>query len=307
METLETLRGNTSTLKEEKKRVVPGKKWCFTAFGSDMEMMEISLLNNPEIKYIAGREKCPTTGEKHLQGYVEYNAKIRPVEFFGTKTVHWEKSKGSREQNMKYCMKEGDYRTNLDLPELIIDPMIGLTWYGWQFELQDILEARIDSRTIYWFYETVGNVGKTTFCKHLCMQFSAIYVSGKAADVKCGIVDYKKSKGFWPRIVLWDIPRTVEDYVSYSAIEEVKNGIFFSGKYESGMAVFNSPHVIVFANFVPDIRKMSLDRWQIKNIGIDKCLTSTEEYMSHEELLMPHEPMYREEMEIEEDFVTADK
>lgn len=55
----------------------------------------------------------------------------------------------------------------------------------------------------------------------------------------------------------------MENYVSYEAIESVKDGIFFSGKYESGMTIFNQPHIICFANFAPDIGKMSSDRWKI--------------------------------------------
>lgn len=33
-------------------------------------------------------------------------------------------------------------------------------------------------------------------------------------------------------------------------VEEIKNGIFASTKYECGMHKMNRPHVIVFANFV---------------------------------------------------------
>ncbi len=73
-----------------------------------------------------------------------------------------------------------------------------------------------------------------------------------------------------------DIPRANEGNVSYQAIEDLKNGALFSTKYESGMCVFNSPHVVVFANMAPDLNKLSADRWNIIHlhdtvipIGID--------------------------------------
>lgn len=43
-------------------------------------------------------------------------------------------------------------------------------------------------------------------------------------------------------IVVMDIPKQVE-HISYTGIEEVKDGAFFSGKYESGMIVMNYPHI----------------------------------------------------------------
>jgi hypothetical protein len=47
------------------------------------------------------------------------------------------------------------------------------------------------------------------------------------------------------------------------ALEPVKNGLFFSSKYGSEMAVFNPPHVICFANFKPKEVAMSADRWKV--------------------------------------------
>ncbi len=59
----------------------------------------------------------------------------------------------------------------------------------------------------------------------------------------------------------------MEDYVSYQALEEIKDGIFFSGKYEGGMKIFNSPHVICFANFSPAEHKLSGDRWVVEEVS----------------------------------------
>jgi len=54
--------------------------------------------------------------------------------------------------------------------------------------------------------------------------------------------------------------------MNYGAIEQVKNGLVFSGKYESSMLIFNPPHVVIFANDTPDESMYSNDRWHIHKI-----------------------------------------
>jgi hypothetical protein len=84
--------------------------------------------------------------------------------------------------------------------------------------------------------------------------------------MKFAVAEYCKSRGAYPEIVVFDIPRTAENYLSYTGIEEIKNALFFSNKYESGQVVGNKPCVLVFANFEPDTEKLSQDRWRIYNI-----------------------------------------
>lgn len=67
-------------------------------------------------------------------------------------------------------------------------------------------------------------------------------------------------------LVVIDIPRCNENKVSYQAIEDLKNGMLFSTKYESAMCVFDAPHVLVFANFPPERAKLSADRWDVRHV-----------------------------------------
>jgi hypothetical protein len=60
-------------------------------------------------------------------------------------------------------------------------------------------------------------------------------------------------------LVICDVPRAAGNFVNYGALEQVKNGLFFSSKYESEMAVFNPPHVICFANSKPK----EMARWRL--------------------------------------------
>jgi hypothetical protein len=102
-------------------------------------------------------------------------------------------------------------------------------------------------------------------------QMGAFEVSGKGADVLCGISKFIEEHGRCPPIIIYDIPRSTSEYVSYQSIEKLKDGKFFSGKYESGMVRYNKPHIVCFANCEPDVEKLSGDRWVVE------CLISDEE------------------------------
>ena len=68
--------------------------------------------------------------------------------------------------------------------------------------------------------------------------------------------------------IIWDIPRVNRNAVSYAAIEAIKNGLVCNTKYETGVKVFNPPHIIIFANFPPDLDEdnLSKDRWMITEL-----------------------------------------
>lgn len=139
------------------------------------------------------------------------------------------------------------------------DPLEGKILHEWQQQVVDITNTEPDDRTIHWFWEETGNKGKSALAKHLVLTKDALVVSGKKNDIYHAL-------GPNCKILILDIPRTVEDRVPYEAIECIKNGLIFSGKYESKMKAFNPPHVICFANFPPDKRQLSEDRWHIVNI-----------------------------------------
>ena len=135
--------------------------------------------------------------------------------------------------------------------------------------LQKYLSLKPNDRSIVWITECEGGSGKTSFCKHIVLNnSSALYLSGSAKYMKYAIMKSIDEKGIVPKILLLDIPRSLEDYVSYQGIEEIKNGMFFNTHYEAKMVVYDCPHVVVFANFDPDFSKLSSDRWIL--MGPDK-------------------------------------
>ena len=51
--------------------------------------------------------------------------------------------------------------------------------------------------------------------------------------------------------------------------------MIYSPKYEGGYKLFNSPHIIVFANMAPQYERLSKDRWKVRNI--DELTTEAED------------------------------
>jgi uncharacterized protein YdaT len=87
------------------------RNWCYTLH--DYTDEEAVTLVTQKCRYtIVGKEICPTTKRKHLQGYIQYdNAKTMSSIKKSTKInrLHLEISKGSTEQNQQYCKKDKDF------------------------------------------------------------------------------------------------------------------------------------------------------------------------------------------------------
>ena len=62
------------------------------------------------------------------------------------------------------------------------------------------------------------------------------------------------------------IPKLFDTNSLYCAIENLKDGVVFSGKYESKSYCTRIPHVIIFSNILPIPHVLSFDRWDIRMI-----------------------------------------
>lgn len=255
-------------------RIPASKYWAWTYFYPDdknIEKFGSIVFTNKNWKWVYGDEICPDTGRKHLQGYIDFGKKTRPTETIKyTDKIHWEKCKGNKLQNVNYCTKDKKYYTNMKIRRPIYDVLEGKELKPFQQEIKDLHNRPEDheDRYLYWYWEPDGKVGKTVLAKHLCIKYpdEVLFVSGKGADIKCAVKSFLENPDNDLKTVIFYFTKTLEDYVSYTAIEEVKDGIFFSGKYESGMSLFNSPNVICFANFEPNVNSLSSDRWRVKKI-----------------------------------------
>ncbi len=129
----------------------------------------------------------------------------------------------------------------------------------WQEELLLELKEPPDDRTIRWIVDTTGNAGKTWFAKWAAVNLDAqVIANGKTSDIARA---YQHKS-----IVILNLARTPEQYVNYQVMENIKDGLIWSPKYEPLMKYFKPPHLIVMANQWPEYNKVSLDRWNISEL-----------------------------------------
>ena len=204
------------------------------------------------------------SGTPHIQGYISLKRKLRITSL--TKWAGFERASMRAVRNdpatQEYCRKDGKYwEYGYPKPIKIIDEL-----RPWQQDILDLYLSPIDERKIYWFWEPVGGkLGKSAFIKFMICMHSILFCSGgKHTDIMNLVFnqDMDSSRG-----VFFDIPRAHEGKISYSSLECIKNGMVCNTKYETGVKIFNSPHVFIFANFPPDDpEKMSSDRWVITEL-----------------------------------------
>jgi len=244
------------------------KYWCFTINNFTLEIegliAETSAVKCPIIFY---SEEKGASGTPHLQGYLEFTKKDRPLPQFKAWKAHWEGAKGSRAENVEYTTKENPwkYSRGVEAPYKVTIPG-GMK--PWQQKLCDMLDTEPHDRKIYWLWEASGRSGKTTLCKWICQNKPhAVCVDGKAGDMKYMCIAYHETHGVYPKIILVDIPRSFNlKYLSHQGLEQVKNMFFMSTKYKCEQVCHRPPHMICFANESPMSAEMSADRWVVEEV-----------------------------------------
>jgi len=85
------------------------RSWCFTL--NNYTADEEAYLQSLDVKYLVyGREVAPTTGTKHLQGFVILKNSLRHSTIRKLlPRCHVEPKKASNEQAAEYCKKDGDF------------------------------------------------------------------------------------------------------------------------------------------------------------------------------------------------------
>lgn len=267
--------GNTKT--PSSCQISPSIRWIMVLNNwTNDELNSISSICSKYCKYAIIEKEIGENGTPHLQGYFELKTKARPSSIFNNKRIHFEKAKGTRDQNDIYCSKEQNIVVSIGRPKPI---KIISTLYDWQKKIEDLILTEPDDRKVYWFYETKGNIGKSQFIKYCIVKHKVLYCSGgKYSDIMNLVFNSDMNE---TNCVMFDIPRANKGCVSYSALESIKNGMICNTKYETGVKIFNSPHIICFANFPPDnLEQLSADRWIITNLR-DTELDSDDEFITN--------------------------
>lgn len=163
---------------------------------------------------------------------------------------------------------------NIDISPRLVERYQNSTLNDWQEELYNKIKHQPNpehDRKVYWVFDKKGNNGKSFFCTwvqiHRPSETIVLNNTGSVRDISDVIRNTMASNGKDPSIILIDLPRTFEDRDSiYTTLESIKNGRLTCTKYSGKTLLFWPPHVIVFANWPPKLKAVSLDKWHIYNI-----------------------------------------
>lgn len=257
---------------------------------------------------VAGRERGEN-GTPHLQGFISFDRR-RTFDFVRglfVNRAHIEIKRGTVNQAITYCKKDGDFdehgvipteqghRSDIDaykewlttLTELPTEREIALEhttlWFKskdrckelakmvcpppmlelgvcrtWQDGLIDGLHGPAPAREVVFYVDELGNSGKSWIVRKLLSLFPdrvQILGIGKKCDLAYSI-DVEKD------IFVFDIHRGGMEYLQYGIIENLKDRVVYSSKYQSETKILlKTPHVVVFCNEHPDMNKFSQDRY----------------------------------------------
>lgn len=133
----------------------------------------------------------------------------------------------------------------------------------WQRRLYNELDSEPDDRSINFYVDTDGGKGKSWFIRYYITNHpekTQRLSIGKRDDLAY-VLDNSK------RVFLFDIPRNSMQFLQYNILEQLKDQMVFSPKYESSSKIFNHKvHVVVFSNEEPDREQMTNDRYKVTHL-----------------------------------------
>lgn len=131
----------------------------------------------------------------------------------------------------------------------------------WQNELEQELDEGADDRSIIFYVDEDGGKGKSWFQQWYLTKFPdrcQVLSIGKRDDLAHAIDESK-------HVFFFNVGRGQMQYLQYSVLEQLKDRMIFSPKYNSRVKTLRrNPHVIVFSNEAPDMTALSDDRYIIR-------------------------------------------
>lgn len=239
------------------------QEWI-VAYGFQLEAGE----KNKVLHYQGSFEVEP---RKRFDQLNEYFRQHFPELIFDNKRDYLQKCRSKAAD--RYGMKEetrvrGPWYKGLKFEQIAKETVykVEIELRPWQKRICEILNGAKSDRHIWWFWEPHGGLGKSTFQKWLYQEYEGVLaLSGKASDMKNGVVEYHEKMKAYPKLILVNLPKTFNaDYFSATGAEEVKDMFFYSPKFHGGMVWGRNPTMLCFANCEPPCyESMAADRWRI--------------------------------------------
>lgn len=238
------------------------RKYGFTWNNYTRDSIDSLLIKFRDDKFVF-QEETGEEGTPHLQGYLEFKNQRSYNElktlFHGWHVYILDKPLSGEKYAQKDRTRTGSIWTNI----MKFKPFKTINdedLYDWQKKIIEIIKEEPDDRTINWVWEPEGCKGKTALCKYILKNFplSTYSCASKSADI-LSIADEDKN------IYLLNFTRSQENFAPWSALEQLKDGLISDSKLkkQSRNIIMDSPHIICFANWHPDVSKLSKDRFNI--------------------------------------------
>jgi hypothetical protein len=262
-----------------------------------------------EINYLVIGEEIGSSGTPHLQGFLHLkkDPKSCGIQFWKSEipagqTAHFENAKGTDEQNLEYCKKDGPYlevgaptesmcrwknifeTAKVDLEAALnIDGEVAIKHYHQLKAINDdynkpkmvatlpelrdwqkIVIAKLENQSERRILFVVDEAGG----KGKSVLAKHLMTENAAWACQGGkINDLMFAYDTNAKIVIFDMARCNNpDYYPWNFMENLKNGWFTSTKYKGGMKMFPAPKIIVFMNEEPPRNKLSIDRYDVFQI-----------------------------------------
>jgi len=238
--------------------------WVFTLKADSVTPEEVLAKCVPECAKVKFSLEMGEGGYRHYQGMMALKRKQRMtgIKSWLGREVHLEVMR-DEQASLAYCEKEDSHLEGpwgYGYPRVRKPKPVPAEWRPWQTDILRLVENDPDERTVVWVVDRKGRSGKTTLARHICLTWNGICVAGKIGDVLYAATESNAD------VFVVNAARDTSEF-PYEAIEQLKDGMWFSGKYESKSKILDyNVHVLVFANREPEYRKLTFDRWVVYNL-----------------------------------------
>lgn len=277
----------------KEKQTPPAKNWFFTWNNYTKEDLDkmLEFLNSDKVTKYAMQEELGESGTPHLQGQFVLKGKARFTEFKMPK-CHFEKTR-DEQRAAQYCLKDASKNGERWVKGYVVkrkcNNICTTLWQDWHKSFMPYIEQDPNDRTIYWIWSENGGIGKQSFINHILRtrpDLESIVVGGRQQDMAQGIAGLSS-----PWIIFINLEMEAKE-ICWRGLEMIKDGTFFSPKYESKMVQLEfSPHIVVMANLPPskDLNKRIVT-FKVDNGTLDPWDETNQEFL---EWVIKDDPMIK--------------
>lgn len=277
---------------------------CELDFKESFENWKKTMIQNNKVEFIQIQlEKGLKTSRLHYQGVICFNYGIRKNtlinlhrDFLGCANLQPSRSSAIYDYTSKeetrveppfiYGKKPNNEKKSTK--PIGKELKVISTLLPWQLSVYNLIQKNEDGdRRINWLYDPNCGAGKTSLTKYLFKAMPTCIASrGRYEDLAQIMKSFGETHDLNDTFLfLYNIPKeTNPKNISYGGLENIKDGLITSPKYESSTLVFNNPIVWIMANCLPVMDKVDPKRWKIYTIEenelkdyVHKCIIEIKE------------------------------